>query len=92
MITKEQTAAIVKEFGAQFGKNDTDAGCTGVQVAVLTTRINNLTPHFSANKHDYSANRGLLKMIGKRRRLLRYLAASDDAKYKALIGKLGLRK
>lgn len=92
MITKAQTAALVKEFGAAFGKNENDAGCTAVQVAVLTTRINNLAPHFEANKHDYSANRGLLKMIGKRRRLLKYLAGADDAKYKALIAKLGLRK
>lgn len=92
MITKEQTQALVKEYGSAFGAGEKDAGCTAVQVAILTARIQNLAPHFAANKHDYSGNRGLLKLIGKRRRLLKYLATSDDAKYKAVIAKLGLRK
>lgn len=92
MISKAETAAIVKEIGAKFGASDKDAGCTAVQIAVLTTRINNLAPHFTEHNHDYSGNRGLLKMIGKRRRLLKYLATTDDAKYKALLAKLNLRK
>jgi small subunit ribosomal protein S15 len=92
MITTEQTKQVVAEFGKEFGTSDKDSGCTAVQVALITTRISNLAPHFAANKHDYSANRGLLKLIGQRKRLLTYLARTDANKYQGLIKKLGLRK
>ena len=92
MITQERTAEIVKEFGAEFGKGEKDSGCAAVQVAILTTRINNLKGHFDKHIHDYHSNRGLLKMIGQRKSLLKYVAKKDEAKYKALIAKLGLRK
>ena len=92
MITKEESKKIVAEFGREFGKGEKDSGCIGVQVALVTTRINNLAPHFEANKHDYSANRGLMRLIGQRKRLLSYLSRKDEAKYQSLIKKLGLRK
>ncbi len=92
MITKEQKATLIKDFGSEFGAGATDAGCAPVQVAILTTRINNLKGHFGKHIHDYHSNRGLLKMIGRRRRLLKYIKGNDEAKYKSVIGKLGLRK
>ena len=92
MITKTETAEIVKNFGSEFGANDKDAGCAPVQVAILTTRINNLTGHFKKHIHDYHSNTGLMKMIGRRKRLLKFIQSNDDAKYKAVIAKLGLRK
>lgn len=92
MITQAETANIVAEFGKEFGASEKDSGCAAVQVAILTTRINNLKGHFAANKHDYSSNRGLLKMIGRRRRLLKYVATNNEESYKNLIKKLGLRK
>ncbi|MFG1483547.1 30S ribosomal protein S15 [Halobacteriovorax sp. HFRX-2_2] len=88
MITKAETASIVAEFGA----GEKDSGSAAVQVAILTTRINNLKAHFGSHIHDYSSNRGLLKMIGRRRRLLKYVATNSEESYKALIKKLGLRK
>lgn len=88
MITTAETAELVKKFG----RGENDSGSTEVQVAILTTRINNLKTHFASHKHDYHSNRGLLKMIGKRRRLLRYLGGSDQGRYSTLIGELGLRK
>jgi small subunit ribosomal protein S15 len=92
MITQEETKKIAAEFGSEFGKGANDTGCTAVQVAILTTRINNLKPHFEANKHDYHSNRGLMKMIGQRKALLKYVQSKDQDKYQRLIGKLGLRK
>ncbi len=92
MITLEDSKKIVAEFGKEFGSGEKDSGCTAVQVALITTRINNLAPHFSKHKHDYSGNRGLLKLIGQRKRLLSYLQMTDADKYQALIKKLGLRK
>lgn len=92
MITTEQTAQLVKEFGAEFGSGEKDSGCAAVQVAILTTRINNLKGHFGKHIHDFHSNRGLLKMIGKRRRLLKYIQTNNVDQYKAVIGKLGLRK
>lgn len=88
MITQEAKAEIVKEFGRSEG----DSGSTEVQVAILTTRIKNLTTHLQANKKDHHSRRGLLLLVGKRNRLLRYLANSDQQRYLDLIGKLGLRK
>lgn len=91
-LTKEQRADIVKTFGAKFGKGPTDAGSAPVQVALLTHRINGLATHFAGNKHDYHSNRGLLKMIGQRKALLKYVQNKDETKYQSLIQDLGLRK
>ena len=92
MISLEQSKQVVAEFGKEFGSSEKDSGCTAVQVALITARITNLAPHFAKNKHDYSGNRGLLKLIGQRKRLLAYIARTDADKYQALIKKLGLRK
>ena len=87
-ITKEEKAALIKEYG----ENGKDTGNSSVQVAILTTQIRTLTEHLKAYKKDHHSRRGLLKMVGQRRRLLRYIQKSDAAKYKALIAKLGIRK
>lgn len=92
MITTEKKAEIVKSFGAKYGSGEKDAGCTAVQVAIMTERINGLKDHFLANKHDYHSNRGLLKLIGKRRSLLKYLKTKNEENYKGVIKDLGLRK
>ena len=84
----EKTKEIVKEFGS----NQSDTGKTEVQVALLTERINYLTEHFKLHKKDHHSRRGLLKLVGQRRRLLNYLAAKDVERYRALIKKLGLRR
>ena len=88
MITSEKKAAAIKS--AQVHKTDT--GGSSVQVAVLTERIKELTEHLKTNKHDYMARRGLLQMVGKRRRLLRYIAERDSQGYLNLIQKLGIRR
>jgi len=88
MITSEKKVAAIK--GAQVHKNDT--GGASAQVAVLTERVKELTEHLKANKHDYMARRGLLQMVGKRRRLLRYIARHDSQAYLDLIKKLGIRR
>lgn len=88
MITTEQKAAIVKEYGRSEG----DTGSPEVQVALLTARINDLQEHFKANPHDYHSRRGLLKMVGQRRNMLAYLKKKDINRYRTLIEKLGLRK
>ena len=87
-ITKEEKTALIKEYG----DNEKDTGSTQVQVAILTTQIRNLTEHLKAFKKDHHSRRGLLKMVGQRRRLLRYLQKDDIALYKALIEKLKIRK
>lgn len=92
MMTKEQRTEIVKNIGTKFGKGATDTGSAPVQIALLTARINGLKDHFAANKHDYHSNRGLLKMIGLRRSLLKYVKNNDTNKYAELIKELGLRK
>lgn len=88
MITKEKKAAAIK--GVQAHKDDT--GGASAQVAVLTERIKELTEHLKTSKHDYMARRGLLQMVGKRRRLLRYIARHDSQAYLDLIKKLGIRR
>ena len=88
MITRDKKAAAIKS--AQVHKNDT--GGSSAQVAVLTERIKELTEHLKINKHDYMARRGLLQMVGKRRRLLRYIAKRDSQAYLNLIKKLGIRR
>jgi len=92
MITKEATLELVKEYGKEFGKGENDTGCAAVQVAILTTRINNLKAHFGKHIHDYHSNRGLLKMIGQRKSLLKYVSKKNGDSYQTLIKKLGLRK
>jgi small subunit ribosomal protein S15 len=88
MITTEKKAAAIK--GSQAHGKDT--GGSSAQVAVLTERIKELTEHLQANKHDFMARRGLLQMVGKRRRLLRYIASHDSQTYLDLIKKLGIRR
>ena len=80
------------EIIAEYRLTETDTGSPEVQVALLTERINHLTEHMKANKHDYHSNRGLLKMVGRRRNLLAYLQKKDIERYRALIARLGLRK
>jgi len=88
MIETEKKTAAIKGVQAH-GK---DTGGSAAQVAVLTERIKELTEHLQANKHDFMARRGLLQMVGKRRRLLRYIAKQDSQTYLDLIQKLGIRR
>ncbi|MDN3238724.1 30S ribosomal protein S15 [Glycomyces tritici] len=86
-LDAEKKAAIIKEFAQSEG----DSGSTDVQVAILTTRIRELTGHVQEHKHDHHSRRGLLLLVGKRRRLLKYLKKEDITRYRALIEKLGIR-
>ena len=88
MISKEKKAEIVKAYGRKEG----DTGSPEVQIAILTARIAELNEHLQANPKDHQSRRGLLMMVGQRRGLLGYLKKSDLEGYRALIGKLGLRK
>jgi small subunit ribosomal protein S15 len=76
----------------KFQHSAEDTGSTEVQVAILTERINRLTTHMRENRHDYHTQRGLLKLVGRRRRLLSYLSREDVGRYRKLIAELGLRK
>ncbi|WP_306014927.1 30S ribosomal protein S15 [Oceanicaulis sp. MMSF_3324] len=87
-ITAERKAELIKEYAR--GENDT--GSAEVQVAVLTERIANLTEHFKTHKKDNHSRRGLLKLVSQRRRLLDYLKKIDEARYKAIVQALGLRR
>jgi len=87
-LTQERTREIV----GKFGKSDQDTGRTEVQVALLTERINQLTEHLRANTKDHHSRRGLLMLVGQRRRLLNYLQRSDLERYRGLVKELGLRK
>ena len=87
-MDKGERTAIINKFELHEG----DTGSTEVQVALLTERINQLTGHMVANRHDYSSQRGLLKLVGQRRRLLTYLSKQDAGRYNKLIAELGLRK
>jgi small subunit ribosomal protein S15 len=87
-LTPERTNEIVKQFGA----NEKDTGNTRVQIALLTQRINDLTGHLRTNKKDHHSRRGLLMLVGRRRRLLNYLQKKDLEGYRALIKELGLRR
>ena len=82
------TQSVVEEYGTHA----TDTGSPEVQVALLTERINHLTEHLKVHKKDHHSRRGLLMMVGKRRRLLRYLQEQDVERYRSLISKLGLRR
>ncbi|MGH8935357.1 MAG: 30S ribosomal protein S15 [Acidimicrobiia bacterium] len=83
-----ETQTIIEEFGM----HDSDTGSPEVQVALLTERINDLTEHLKVHKQDHHSRRGLLMMVGKRRRLLNYLRRQDVERYRNLIGRLGLRR
>ena len=87
-ITTERKNELIKNFG----KNEKDSGNTEVQVAILTDRITYLTEHFKTHSKDHHSRRGLLKLVGQRRRLLDYLAKKDVEKYRALIKQLGIRR
>jgi small subunit ribosomal protein S15 len=87
-LTVEQKREVIQ----QFGKSDTDTGSPEVQIALLTRRINHLTEHLREHKHDHHSRRGLLMLVGQRRRLLNYLQAKDLDRYRALIKELGLRR
>jgi small subunit ribosomal protein S15 len=87
-LEKEKKTEIITTYQAREG----DTGSTEVQVALLTERINELTTHMAANRRDYHSQRGLLKLVGQRRRLLAYLSREDVGRYNQLIKKLGLRK
>jgi len=88
LLTKERKEELIRDFGT----NERDTGSPEVQVAILTERIKYLTTHLQANKHDYHTRRGLLKLVGQRRRQLRYLNRSDVNRYRDLIARLGLRR
>jgi len=87
-LDKGNKTEVIDKFKTKEG----DTGSTEVQVALLTERINQLTGHMAANRHDYHSQRGLLKLVGQRRRLLSYLNKQDTKRYQKLIAKLGLRK
>ena len=86
------TAEEKKELFTNFGGDITNTGSTEGQIALFTHRINHLTEHLKSNKKDHSSRRGLLKLVGKRRRLLNYLMKNDIEKYRVLIKELGIRK
>lgn len=86
------TAERKQEIINQFRRDEKDTGSSEVQIALLTERINELTEHLKVHKKDNHSRRGLLKMVGKRRNLLNYLAKKDEKSYKELVEKLGLRK
>ena len=87
-MTKEEKLEIVKKYG----KDEKDSGKSEVQIALLTKRINDLTSHFDVHKKDHHSRRGLMMMVGKRRRLLDYLMKKDINRYRAVIQELNIRK
>ena len=88
MLQKDVKTEIIQKYAIHEG----DTGSPEVQIAILTARINQLTEHLKVNKKDHHSRRGMLKMIGKRRNLLKYLQDNDIERYRAIIDKLGLRK
>ncbi|MEM6465595.1 MAG: 30S ribosomal protein S15 [Pseudomonadota bacterium] len=87
-ITPELKAQLIKDYGTKDG----DTGSPDVQIAILTSRITTLTEHFKTHKKDNHSRRGLLKMVSQRRKLLDYVKAKDEDRYKSLISKLGIRR
>jgi small subunit ribosomal protein S15 len=87
-LTKEAKQEII----GKYGKSDADTGSTQVQIALLTQRVNELTEHLRTHKHDFYSRRGLLKLVGRRRRFLNYLQKHDLEGYRALIKELGIRR
>ena len=88
MLQKDEKQALIKEYAMHEG----DTGSPEVQIAILTTRINQLTEHLKVNKKDHHSRRGMLKMVGQRRSLLGYLQKKDIERYRAIIAKLNIRK
>ncbi|PSQ88882.1 MAG: 30S ribosomal protein S15 [Bacteroidetes bacterium QS_8_64_10] len=88
MITKEKK----QELTERFGKHESDTGTAEVQIAIFSHRIDALTEHLQDHPQDHSTRRGLLKMVGKRRRLLNYLMDNDIERYRSIVSELGLRK
>ncbi len=86
------TAERKQELVARFGKGEGDTGTPEVQIALLTERINHLTEHLRAHGRDHHSRRGLLMLVGRRRRLLRYLQRSEVERYRAIVAELGLRR
>jgi small subunit ribosomal protein S15 len=86
------TAEDKREAAVRFGKDEHDTGATEVQIALLTRRINDLTEHLRGHKHDHHSRRGLLMLVGRRRRFLNYLQRKDLERYRSLIRELGLRR
>ena len=87
-LTQEDKREVVE----RFGKDASDTGATEVQIALLTRRINDLTEHLRSHKHDHHSRRGLLMLVGRRRRFLNYLQKKDLERYRSLIRELGLRR
>ncbi len=87
-LTKEKISEIIKTYGA----TEKDSGCTEVQIALLTEKINILSAHMQSNKHDMHNKKGLLNFIAKRKKHLKYLQNNDFERYKVIISKLGIRK
>ena len=87
-LSKDDKAAVIEKFG----ESGQDSGKTEVQIALLTERIKYLTEHLKIHKKDHHSRRGLLKLVGQRRRLLRYLTKVDVMRYRKLIGELGIRR
>lgn len=87
-ITKEKKQELIKKYQ----RTEKDTGSAEVQIAIMTERIKNLTEHLKLHKHDFHSRRGLLKLVGKRRKLLDYLKKQDIQKYRNLIRELGIRK
>ena len=88
MVTQEIKNSVIKDYQ----KHDTDTGSSDVQIAILTERINRLTDHLRANHKDFQCRRGLMQLVGRRRRLLRYVSQTDVPEYRALISRLGIRR
>ncbi len=87
-LTKDRKAELI----GKYGRSPNDTGSAEVQVALLTERINELTEHLRGHSKDHHSRRGLLMLVGKRRRLLRYLESSDLERYRTLVGELGIRR
>ena len=87
-MTKEEKLEVIKKYGT----NENDSGKSEVQIALLTKRINDLTSHFDEHKKDHHSRRGLMMMVGKRRRLLDYLVDKDIERYRTIIKELNIRK
>ena len=86
------SADVKQQIITEYGSSDTDTGSAEVQIAMLSRRIADLTEHLKSHKHDHHSRRGLLLLVGRRRRLLNYLQRSDIARYRSLIERLGLRR
>jgi small subunit ribosomal protein S15 len=86
-LVRERKSSIIEEHKT----HETDTGSPEVQIALLTARINQLTEHLKEHKHDHHSRRGLMMMVGRRRRMLNYLSSTDVTRYRALVGRLGIR-